>query len=109
MLAAVWLGERREDRPADAAVGRRSEVAEYTNTPSAIIEPLTHELTKEDEDVMERMMMAVIEAGDPQAFDRIVNGDTDMQLVLLRWRGHLTLAARAFYRMQMNAYTAAVE
>jgi hypothetical protein len=65
-------------------------VTEYSNTPSAIIEPLTHELTKEDEDVMERMMMAVIEAGDPQAFDLIVNGDTDMQRVLLRWRGHLT-------------------
>jgi hypothetical protein len=36
-------------------------MAEYSNTPSAIVEP-TRELSAEDEAVMERMMMAAIEA-----------------------------------------------
>jgi hypothetical protein len=56
---------------------------------------------------MSRMMLAAIDAGSPEAFDRIVNGDTDMQRVLLRWRGHLTLSARAFYRQTTRAYEAA--
>jgi hypothetical protein len=78
-------------------------------TESASVEPFTHELTAEDVDVMDRMMLAAIEAGDPQAFDMIVNGEPAMQRVLLRWRGHLTLAARAFYRMSTKAYNSMVE
>jgi hypothetical protein len=78
-------------------------------TESAIIEPFPHQLTDEDEAVMERMMLAAIEAGSPQAFDMIVNGDAEMQQVLLRWRGHLTLSARAFYRMQMYEYNKMIE
>lgn len=53
---------------------------------------------------MERMMMAVIDAASPQDFDMIVNSDANVQRVLLRWGGHLTLAARAFYRMQKRAW-----
>jgi hypothetical protein len=41
----------------------------HITTPSAIAEPFTHDLTAEVEAVMERMMAAVLDAGDPQAFD----------------------------------------
>jgi hypothetical protein len=73
-------------------------------TLSAIVEPFMPRFTEADEAVMERMMLAAIEPGSPEAFDRIVNADPAMQLTLLRWRGHLTLAAGAFYRMQTRAY-----
>ena len=61
-------------------------------------------LTKWDADWAANNISAAIEAGSPQAFDRIVNSDPEMQATFLRWRGHLALAARAFYRMQMQAY-----
>ena len=58
-----------------------------------------------DDDVTERMAeIALYEADGPQAFDEIVNNDPDMQRTLLRWRSHLALASRAFYRMTVNAY-----
>jgi hypothetical protein len=72
-----------------------------------INEPLTNELTADDENVMDRMMLAAIEADGPQSFDLLVDNDPEMQLVLLAWRGHLTLAARAFYRQATRAYDAA--
>ena len=80
----------------------------YTNKPSAIDE-LQQELTAANEAVMEEMMMAVLDAAEPQDFDRIVNGNPEFQRVLLKWRGHLTLAARAFYRMQTRSYSAAFD
>jgi hypothetical protein len=83
----------------------------YSNLPSAIIEPgPTPKWTDDDDDVVGRMVAAVIDAGnDPQAFDLMVNDNPDFQRVLLRWRGHLTLAARAFYRMQKNAWDSALK
>ena len=71
--------------------------------PSAILEP-EQELTTADEDVIDRMMQAVLDAAIPQEFDAMVNAEPEFRRVLLKWRGHLTLAARAFYRMQKHAY-----
>jgi hypothetical protein len=78
-------------------------------TPSAIIEPFVHVDDGSDDDLIEAMTLAAVEAGDPEAFDRIINGNPAMQMALLRWRGHLTLAARAFYRQATQAYDSMVE
>jgi hypothetical protein len=43
--------------------------------------------------------------GTPQDFDRLVNGDPEMQRTLLRWRSHLALAARAFYRQAVYGWS----
>jgi len=58
-----------------------------------------------DDDVCDRMTYAALyETAGPQEFDEMVNGDPEMQRTLLRWRSHLALAARAYYRMAVNAY-----
>jgi hypothetical protein len=35
----------------------------------------------------------------------MVNANQSWQLTLLRWRGHLTLASRAYYRQTLRAYS----
>ena len=66
-------------------------------------ESLTPELDA-DAAIVDRLMKMVIEAGSPKAFDQLVLQDREAQGWLLQWRSHLTLASRAFYRMQMRAW-----
>jgi len=77
--------------------------------PSGIVEPFMPKWTDEDDAIVEQVMEAVIDAADPQDFDRLVNANPAWQRTLLRWRGHLTLSARAFYRAGKRAWTAMQE
>jgi hypothetical protein len=65
-------------------------------------------MTEDDVSNLEAMGLAALDVC-PEDFDRLVNANQTWQITLLRWRGDLTLASRAYYRQITRAYSAAFE